>query len=52
MSGHSLTHQETVAVTKVEIDGAIAFEVSGMFTIFITFLFSFIIGLNCHLGLF
>ncbi|KAM7483857.1 hypothetical protein LguiB_008440 [Lonicera macranthoides] len=29
MSGHSLTHQETVAVTKVEIDGAIAFEVSG-----------------------
>ncbi|KAF5466429.1 hypothetical protein F2P56_016355 [Juglans regia] len=29
VSGHSVTHQETVAVSSAEIDGATAFEVSG-----------------------
>lgn len=30
MSGHSVTLQETVAVNSAEINGAIAYEVSGM----------------------
>lgn len=30
MSGHSVTLQETVAVSSAEISGATAFEVSGM----------------------
>lgn len=30
MSGHSVTLQETVAVSSAEINGATAFEVSGM----------------------
>ncbi|GLU22409.1 hypothetical protein SLE2022_384870 [Rubroshorea leprosula] len=29
VSGHSVTHQETIAVTSAEISGATAFEVSG-----------------------
>ena len=34
MSGHSVTFQETVAVSSTEINGTTAFEVSGMIDIY------------------